>query len=364
MKDEQTDIDNALVLRIATDLTAGAGLPAEIAFNYDELKSQLSAYVAKYDGLVVGENDVPEARRIRADINGVISQLTRANTETKAKWNAPLEVFSARVKELVGIARPIEAKIGEQIKAYDASRRAAKRKTLEAYMAGLVAERSGAAYNEDVAAKFRESGHWAGVVREEWLAQSFSVKRAQDMIEAEVRRCMEEMAVISRMYAERGRADMECAMYTLIRWDFDAQTAIREVDRQIAEKERIAAREKAEAERRAALERAAAERAEQEAAKAAQTASPVPSHVQPSTQPVAKADSMEAAKAELAARRGNPQPQTPPETPAPQVAGNAPKGGDGDEPEMTYTLRITGKRSSLFALRNWLNENGLRFEKV
>ena len=353
MTDEKTAAaENALQLRISTELAPGVGLPSEIAFNYDELKSQLTAYVAKYDNLVVGEDDVPEARRIRADINGVIGQLTKAGTETKAKWNAPLDVFMRRVKELVGIARPIEAKIGDQIKAFDASRRAEKRNTLVEYLGKRVKE-AAKGLAGGVAESFAAAAYWQRVVKDEWLAQSYSVKRAEAAIDEVVRKCVNDMELIAHMYGGRGEGCADKAAYALIRWDFDSQTAIREIDRQFDEERKIAERRRAEAERKA-----------QEAAKAAQTASSVPSPVQPSPQPVAKADSMEAAKAELAARRGTPQPQTPPEMPAPQVAADVPEGGNGDEPEMTYTLRITGKRSSLFALRNWLNENGLRFEKV
>ncbi len=345
--------ESGLELVISTELAPGVGLPAEIMFNYDELKGQLTAYVARYDGLVVGDGEIADARRIRAGINRVIGQLTKAGTETKAKWNRPLDTFLGRVRELVAIARPIEAKIGEQIRAHDEARRAARRTALADFLSKEVARYAGevalagrtefAALPGDVAEAFLTSAHWRGCIPDEMLAASASEGRAKSRLSAEVRRCRATLDDARRYYGGRGEEWISRACYALARWDFDTATAFRDVDRQIAEAERAAAH------RRAAEEA----RARKEAAKATRT----------------EPDAEEEAKRRLAERRAamHAEPPgagtaAPVEAEARGTPETAPR--TADDPEMAYTLRIAGPRSKLFALRSWLAANGLKFERA
>lgn len=340
--------ENTLELVIKTDLAPGTGLPKEIMFNYDELKSQLTGYVAKFDGLVVDENAVAEARRIRADINKVIKQLTAAGTETKAKWNRPLDTFLNRVKELVGIAKPVEAKIADQIKAHDAKLRTERKAALEKFLMEQVARHTAEvtlggvpefkALPQDEAEAFSKSKHWAGCITDEMLNASASVSKAKDALSKEVRRCRSAVETVRRMYAQGGQGWPAKAIYLLARWDFDEQTTSREADRQLEDERKAAERAKREAEEAAAVQptaeeiakhRLAERRAAQSAAPAAQPA-PVPAPVQaPAPAPAATASAVEAA-AEV----------------------------------MSYTLRITGPKAKLFELRNWLVANGLSFERA
>ncbi len=337
--------ENKMELVISTELAPGVGLPAEIMFNYDELKGQLTEYVAKYDGLVVGDGEVAEARRIRAEINRVIGQLTKAGTETKAKWNSPLDVFLKRVRELVAIARPIEAKIGEQIKAHDAELRERKRAEVRDALLALVNE-AVKSDGDELAQPFIESDHWGNCIKPEMLTQSASANRTRAQLEAEVKRCREQVANARRIYGPKGDEWVAKAYYALARWDYDADTAFRDIDRQIAEAERIAARQKAQEEARAKAE---AERT--------------------ATQPEPSAEEM--AKRRLAERRAamhaaeTPAPVA--DSPAPEAHTDSPaqeSAASSEDPEMTYTLRIAGPRSKLFALRDWLTASGLKFERV
>lgn len=331
---------NKMELVISTELAPGVGLPAEIMFNYDELKSQLTEYVAKYDGLVVGDGEVAEARRIRAEINRVIGQLTKAGTETKAKWNSPLDVFLKRVRELVAIAKPIEAQIGEQIKAHDAELRERKRAEVRDALLVLVNE-AVKSDGDELAQPFVESDHWGNCIRPEMLTQSASAGRTRAQLEAEVKRCREQVESARRIYGPKGEEWVLKAYYALARWDYDAATAFRDVDGQIAEAERIA--------RQRAAEEA---RAKAEAERAAEPP---------------EADAEELAKRRLAERRAAMRAgQSSSGAPDAPAQGEPPKAAPApaNDPEMTYTLRITGPRARLFALRDWLTANGLKFEKV
>lgn len=348
-----TATESELKLVISTDTAPGAGLPAEIAFNYDELKAKLTAHVSKYDGLVVQDNDIAGARKIRAEINGMIGQLKTAGSSVKENWNKPLDTFLSRVKELINIAKPIEVKIGDQIKEYDARKREEKRKEVEAVLLELVNEAVKDDNDEEMATIFINSDHWHGCVKSEMLAQSASMTRTRKTLEAEVKRCREQVENARRIYGNRADGDVwrSKAYYALARWDYDANTAFNDVDRQIAEAERIAKRraEKEQAEREA-KERLAAKRA------AAQGGQGAPVPVVKPTAPVAATSP--------APEQPAPAPVTAPaaETPTPEPVKPAPAPEAQDT--MSYTLKITGPREKLFALRDWLDANGLTYEKL
>lgn len=318
---------------ITTELEPGVGLPQEIAFNYEDLKKRLTAYVEKYTGLVVTEDEVAEGRRARAEVNAVIRQLTEAGRDVRKAWDAPLDQFLARVKELVGIAKPAEEAIAKQIKAFDEARREEKRNALVDDLAAMV---SAEAVNEpeDIRKAWEASPHWRGCVKESMLTASASLNKSRAALAAEVKRCWEQVGVARRVYADKGAEWAERAVYALCRWDFDAATAFRDVDGQIAEAERIA-RRKAEAERRAA-----------EAAKApAPAPSPAPS---PDPAPAAP-----------------PRPApTPAPAPAPATAQAATPSAAPSGDTLTYVLRITGPRAALFELRAWMDAHGIKAERA
>lgn len=323
-----------LRLVISTDTVPGKGLPAEIAFNYEELKKSLASHVAKYDGLVVRDDDIAGARKVRAEVNGIINALTVAGRDVKKRWNAPLDAFLGRVKELVGIAKPIEAKIGGQIREYDAAKREEKRSRIAQMITGLVNEAVKEEQDEEVAAAFVGSGHWSSCIKDEMLAQSASMSRIRTTLEAEVRRCMNQVETARRLYGPRGGMWFAKACLSLARWDYDAKTAFGETDRAIEEEERIQRRRaEADARRRAAEEEAKARLAERRAGVATSHAS-ASAHAEPS-HAAKQPDECATSQATVA-----------------------------EDPVMSYSIRITGHKSKLFALRRWIDESGLKFERI
>ncbi len=332
-----------MTLRIKTELAPGVGLPAEIAFNYAELKERLAAYCARYDGLVVADGEIAEARRTRAEVNRVIGQLTAAGRETKARWNGPLDAFLARVKELVGIARPVEENLAAQIRAYDDGQRRAKRAALEDYLrtrVRLLAEPNREPLMcADAAEAFVTSPHWAECVSDDMTTASASVVRARKRLADEAARCRAALSEAARVYAGEAPMWTRLACRALAQNGFDTTAAFGEIDRQIAEAKRDEEeqRRRLEAERARAAEAAARAREEEER-RLAEPPERTPQGLRPAEQPPERAA-----------------------TAQPAVHAEA---AHADDPETTYTLRISGRRSGFFALRRWLVENGMRFERA
>lgn len=109
-----------LDLVISTDLSK---LPKAIEFNFDELKTAYAERLKKYDGLVVSQDAMADAKEIRAGVNRSVTALMNAKKEVKAKCLAPFKEFEAKVNELVGMGENVQSKIGEQIDAITKKRR-------------------------------------------------------------------------------------------------------------------------------------------------------------------------------------------------------------------------------------------------
>ena len=100
--------------------------PEGIKFNYDELKKGLQVQLKKYQGLVVTENEVTDAKRTLANLRKLRTAIEDKRKEVKAYWNQPYDEFADKIKELTGLIDEPIGVIDTQVKDYDERRREEK----------------------------------------------------------------------------------------------------------------------------------------------------------------------------------------------------------------------------------------------
>lgn len=320
--------ENAIQLRITTDMDA---LPAAIEFNYAELKGALESYLARFDGLVVTEDQIRQATVDRAEINRVAKTIARARIDTKKRYLEPFELFEARAKELEGLCKQVEGKIAEQLEEFERER--TEKKLAETDR--LWHELRGQFFREEDECG---SPHW-----DEFLAEKVNPRTkgcwlnkgaTRDVVEAEMRaeygRCREVLEMVKGMYAE---ADEEVKAKARLRCveTFDLQLTVQAVNAFKAERETLAAARRAKEER---------ERAEAEAKATTPTPPPEP---QPSPTPA----------------------------PAPAPAGDSEEEDDEDvviapQPakRITITLRVTGTKEQFARMSKALDDIGIVRERI
>lgn len=144
-----------------------------IAWNYDELKSELAAKLEDYKGLVYTDSQIIEAKKDKAALNKLRAAIETKRKEVKARCLAPYAAFEAQIKEIVGMIDEPIALIDSQIKDYDAKE----------------AERK----KEDIKATFDASGFGDYVTLDKvwnprWLNKSYSLKQIkQDLHDIQTR---------------------------------------------------------------------------------------------------------------------------------------------------------------------------------
>lgn len=110
-------------------------IPNEIQFNFEELKSELSKKVEKYETLVYDEDQIQEAKKDRASLKKLQTALNDERLRREREYMKPFQVFKDQVNEIREIIdKPIKI-IDEQLEGYEEDRKRKKREEIGAYWA-------------------------------------------------------------------------------------------------------------------------------------------------------------------------------------------------------------------------------------
>lgn len=109
---------------LQTDLNTA--LPAEISFNFEEQKAWLVERLEFYNGLVVTEDSIKEAKADRAKLNKLKEALDGRRKEIKKEWLKPYSEFEAKVKELTALVNEPIVAIDGQLAAFEEKRKEEK----------------------------------------------------------------------------------------------------------------------------------------------------------------------------------------------------------------------------------------------
>lgn len=159
---------------MTTDLETA--LPAEIGFNFDELKQELTDALHHYNTLVVTEDAIQEAKIDRAKLRKLKEAIDTRRKEVKRECERPYKAFEAKVKELTAlIDAPVEA-IDKQIKAFEDREKEQKLSEIQA------------AYDNLVPATIKEVIPLNRILDPKWLNKTTSMKSITEAIQTIAKR--------------------------------------------------------------------------------------------------------------------------------------------------------------------------------
>jgi hypothetical protein len=102
----------------------------KIKFNFEEIKLKLEERISKYTSLVYNDAQILLAKKDRAELNKLKSEIETKRKEIKAKCLQPYEAFEIKVKELVALVEKPINEIDKQVKSYEEIQKEDKRKIL------------------------------------------------------------------------------------------------------------------------------------------------------------------------------------------------------------------------------------------
>ena len=282
-----------------------AALPV-IGFNYDELKAELAERLQHYNGLVVTEDTIKDAKTDRANLNKLRAAIDTRRKEVKKAYMVPYNNFEAQCKELTAlIDEPIKV-IDDQLNEFDERRKQEKLTQVRDEYESLIPEA------QKVIIPFDR------IFDKRWLNSTMSILKVQDALRDWSKRVGADLIAMDAVEQEYRAAVRQKYIETL-----DIQKAIGHVE---ALKAAQAAFERRQAEQAALAEKRAqeAEMRRQEAEKRAQ----------------------EAAAAQQQAQAQQPQ---QPEQAAPHLN------------RLILEFAIT--RDQAIALKDFLDQNGIKYRK-
>lgn len=158
--------------------------PSVITINgHDDLKETIQSYADKYKGLVFGEDGLKDAKKVRAEMNGVVKSLDDKRKSIKEEYNAPLAEFEAEFKKLTDSIKGVIDPIDQGIKHLEEQERLSKQKELEERVNKQLDEAS-----EFVKNRFEYDKRWTN--------KSYSMRKVAEEVENQIKKLKQEEAQI------------------------------------------------------------------------------------------------------------------------------------------------------------------------
>ena len=224
-------------------------LPQNISFNFEELKAELTEKVKLYETIVYTDDQIQEAKKDKANLNKLKKALNDERIRREKEYLAPFNAFKAQINEIIGIIDKPVAVIDKQVKAYEDQKKQEKKESIMELWYSLDAP-DGLTFEDTFQEKF--------------LNTSYSMKVIKQYFEDDIKRFARDLETLAAL-PEFG---YEAKMVYLSTHD---------INKALAEGQRMAQVQKQKAEYEAAQARKAAEearkhQAEQAAAAAGETA--------------------------------------------------------------------------------------------
>lgn len=118
-------------------------LPSKIGFNFEEMKTQLTADTEFYNNLVITEGSIKDAEKKRAEINALKKSLDAERIRCKKAYLVPYDEFEKEIKEILSIIdKPIIA-MDTQLKAFEKQKQDEKWIEISAFYGANIKELAG-----------------------------------------------------------------------------------------------------------------------------------------------------------------------------------------------------------------------------
>lgn len=159
-------------------------LPAEIQFNFDEIKAEISEKLQKFENLVYTDEQIKEAKADRSSLNKLKKALQDEKIRRKEEYLKPFEDFENKINEIIKLIDAPVGLIDKQVKEFEEKKKADKRIEIGSYWDSI------------------EHPEWftlAKIFDERWLNASYSMRQIRDDINGWINRINSEMETLQQL---------------------------------------------------------------------------------------------------------------------------------------------------------------------
>ena len=94
--------------------------------NYEDLLSRLTEEMEAYRNYQVTEDNIPQAKKVKANLNNLTKQIEDERKRVKKIYETPLKEFEAKAKTLSGMVKEVSDEIKVQLDKFEAERQQRK----------------------------------------------------------------------------------------------------------------------------------------------------------------------------------------------------------------------------------------------
>ena len=159
-------------------------LPKAIGFNFDELKAEIKEKADLYKNMVYTDDTIREAKADKAKLNKFITALEDKRKWMKKQCLQPYEDFEKQIKELVAIVNEPVLLIDTQVKAYEEKQKEEKLEKINGFWESI------------------EHPDWLTckqIFDVKWLNATFSMKKVQEAIEERLNQVVADVKTIESL---------------------------------------------------------------------------------------------------------------------------------------------------------------------
>lgn len=159
-------------------------LPAEIQFNFDEIKAEISEKLQKFENLVYTDEQIKEAKADRSSLNKLKKALQDEKIRRKKEYLKPFEDFENKINEIIKLIDAPVGLIDKQVKEFEEKKKADKRIEIGAYW------------------ETTEHPEWlvlSKIFDERWLNATYTMKQIQADITGWINRVNSELETLEQL---------------------------------------------------------------------------------------------------------------------------------------------------------------------
>lgn len=174
-----------------------------ISFDYDGLEARAKAIVAKYEGLMVSEDQVKDIKKEMAEINALKIRLDNARKEAKRQIEAPVKEFEAQIKKICAIFDRTYAELRAQVEAFVEKEREEKRGKVQPII------------EEELQAASARVAPFPIPIQESWLNKTTTLKSVREAVRDIIEQRIQSEA--AQRQAEQARTERASAIEQAVR---------------------------------------------------------------------------------------------------------------------------------------------------
>lgn len=179
-----------------------AELPA-ISFSYDKLVAEAKAMTAKYENLVITEDQVKEIKKDMAELNAAKNRLDKARKDVVRQITEPVKRFEAQIKEVCAIFDQTYKYLQDQVQVFVQKERDEKQDAVKSIII------------EELEASKERIEPFEIPIQESWLNKTTSMKAVREAIKAIIEAKIESEAAQAAL--KRAQVDRVAAIEQIVK---------------------------------------------------------------------------------------------------------------------------------------------------